>query len=95
MLPSTMHEHVSDQLVDLEIRGHEEVQAEEVIEINAGDGQEQLHGEECQDVDDKEILCDCWYSEHDMAISLLLYGNAWKLLQNYEKSLWYSHKHGE
>ena len=76
MLPSTMHEHVGDELVDLKIGGHEEVQAKEAIEVNAGDGQEQLHGKECQNVDDKQILCNCWYSEHDTAISLLLYVNA-------------------
>ena len=62
-----VHEHVGEQLVKAEIGRKEEVQAEQIVEVDAL-ACEHPGGEEHQDVDNQQILCYRRNSEHTKSI---------------------------
>jgi hypothetical protein len=58
-----MHKHISEQLIDVKIGCHEEVQAKHIININMPQLQH-IHGKKCQDIHYQQILCCFGYSKH-------------------------------
>ena len=61
--PSGMHEHVCEQLPDVEVLRLEIVQSEDIGEVDAPHSQHAV-GKEAEDVDNKEILCNRGYLAH-------------------------------
>ena len=63
VFPTAMHEHVGEELVNLEIGGHEEVQTEDVVEVGAL-FLENYIGHKSQHVYYQKVFCDGWYIAH-------------------------------
>ena len=70
MLPTSVHEHVSEQLIDMKVRSHEEVKPQHIVQIDARYLLSHEEGDECQEVDDKQILGNCWNFRHIFVVSL-------------------------
>ena len=58
-----MQKEISYELIEVEVVGHEEVQASNVGQVNASQLQN-YGGQECYQVNDEQILCNRWYAEH-------------------------------
>lgn len=76
MLPAAMHEHISDELIDMEVAGKEEMETTDVIEVRHSCLCQGQHADEAQKIDDDKIAGYRWYSKHSFLLNLL---------QNYEK----------
>ena len=84
-----MHEHISNELIYMEIGGKEEMQAKQRVEVNNSCLPQGEHGHETQEIYDNEVAGYRGYSKHN-----LLYNSIFKppriadkatSLQNYEK----------
>jgi hypothetical protein len=69
MLPSTVHEHVGHQLIEVEAFGHEEMQTENVVQLVHGFTMEAFTAHEDgydkhQHIDDEQVSRDCRYVSH-------------------------------
>lgn len=64
MLPAAMHEHVSDELIDMKVTGKEEMQTTKIIEVCHPCLCQGQHAYEAQKIDDNEIARNRWYSKH-------------------------------
>ena len=58
-----VEEQIGDQLIEVEIACHKEMQAADVGQIDAAHLQDEC-GNECDQIDDQQIFCDGWYAEH-------------------------------
>jgi len=56
MLYAGMHKHVGEQLIQMEVGHHEEMQSEDVIEINAHTPEDEC-GKKHQYVYNQQVLC--------------------------------------
>ena len=65
VLPAGVHEHVGEELPGAEVVGHEEVQAEDVVEVDVVCG-EGYACKETQHVDDEQVFGYGWYCVHDL-----------------------------
>ena len=73
-----MHKHVGEELVDLEIRRQEEVQAEDIVEVDTLHP-EHIIGGECQNVYYQKVFGDSGYAAHNNG--LLVVKTSAKLLK--------------
>jgi hypothetical protein len=56
----SVHEHICEELRRVEVAGHKEVQPQvlgQVYSISLGNH----HSEECEDIDNNQVLCYCWH----------------------------------
>ena len=63
MAETGMHEHIGEQLINLEIGGKEKVQAQGIVQINAN-AAEHPGGRKHQYINYQQIFCYRWQSEH-------------------------------
>ena len=59
-----MHEHISDELVDMEVLRHEEMKTTQTVEVCDAHLSEHKHGHEGEDVYDKQVAGNNGYSKH-------------------------------
>ena len=66
VVPTAMHEHVGEQLVQAEVGGHEEMQSQHVVQHVAahGVGAHQRADKKCQHIDDEQVSCNGRYVSH-------------------------------
>ena len=69
---SPMQELIGNQLIEMEVAGHKEMQAADIGQVDAAHLEDE-RGEECDQVDDQQILCDGRYAEHHKIDDLLSY----------------------
>ena len=58
-----MHEHLGEELPRLEVAGQKEMQAEQLVNVDAVRGKSKAC-EEAQHIDDEQIFCDGRYRVH-------------------------------
>ena len=80
MFKVAVHKHVSDDLVRLEIGGHEKMQSQNAVQIDVEAIQGES-GQKHQNVDNQQILNDCWQNGKSRWTKLLthLLLNGWEL----------------
>ena len=67
-----MQEQVGDQLIQMEIIGQEEVKAADIGQVDSSQ-LEYKCCKECNQVDDKQILCNRGYAEHHIIYYLTIF----------------------
>ncbi len=65
MLPSTMHEHIGDELENVEVLRHEEVQTTQAVEVDNVHLTQHQHRDECKEINDEQVAGNDRYSEHN------------------------------
>jgi hypothetical protein len=91
-----MQEQIGNQLIEVEITGHEKVKASDICKVNTTQ-LKNVSGYECDQVYDQQVFGDRGYAEHHCYFSLfyLLFENDLTFLfwaQNYENNLFYASK---
>ena len=65
-----MCEHVGDELVGMEVGRHDEVQAEDTVEVGTYHLQG-VGGEKHHDVYDEQVACYCWNVIHNKCVQFV------------------------
>ena len=65
-----MHEHVRDQLIETEIRPHEEVQSQQIVQVDVP-GKKDQHSQVHQHIYDQQVFCYGRYPSHNDDFSCL------------------------
>lgn len=65
---AAVHEHIGEELIEMEVLGEEEVQAEQIVEVYAH-AEEHFVGKESYHVDDKQIFGNGWNISHNYCIN--------------------------
>ena len=58
-----MHEHVCEQLVDMEFGCQEEMESENIVEVDAPITEHQI-SQKCQYINYQQVFCNCRYAAH-------------------------------
>jgi hypothetical protein len=64
-----MKKEIGDELIKMEVIGHEEMEASDVGQIDSLHLQN-IRRQKSDAVDDQQIFCDGWYAEHFSVCSL-------------------------
>ena len=63
MCKASVKEHISQELIDMEIAGHKKMQAKHSVQVYATATQHPSC-QKCKDIDDKQIFGHVWYVVH-------------------------------